>query len=248
MCDAQLHRKVEGTNPFTMAEQAEEGATVRVGKRVFVGNLAWRTSWQDLKDRFRESGNVVYSNVMKDEEGRSKGWGIVEYETPEEALVAIQTLNGADMGGRRILVREDREDRDIKGDGANGAPAPRAPRPERAERPAGGRGAGGRGAGGPPAGGRGRGRGAPEQAGESSGLQIVVQGIPWAYTWQEVKDMFADIGDVERAEVAIGRDGRSRGFATVRFTNAEAAQSGIAKWHDQELEGRRLLVFLDKFA
>ena len=98
-----------------MAEQAEEGATVRVGKRVFVGvgtegacaqeapgqpapphargphpplglaaetqpampapppaarqNLAWRTSWQDLKDRFRESGNVVYSNVMKDEEG-----------------------------------------------------------------------------------------------------------------------------------------------------------------------------------
>ncbi len=85
--------------------------------------------------------------------------------------MAIQTLNGADLGGRRILVREDREDRDIKGDGANGAPAPRAPRPERAERPAGGRGAGGRGAGGP-AGGRGRGRGAPEQAGESSGLQV----------------------------------------------------------------------------
>lgn len=52
-----------------MAELAEEGATVRVGKRVFVGNLAWRTSWQDLKDKFRESGNVVYSNVMKDEEG-----------------------------------------------------------------------------------------------------------------------------------------------------------------------------------
>ncbi len=41
---------------------------------------------------------------------------------------------------------------------------------------------------------------------------------------------------------------RSQGFATVRFVNAEAAQSGISKWHDQELEGRRLLVFLDKFA
>ncbi len=46
--------------------------------------------------------------------GRSKGWGIVEFETPEEALTAINTLNGVEMGGRTILVREDREDRDVK--------------------------------------------------------------------------------------------------------------------------------------
>ena len=58
-----------------MAEQMEyagaEGGegVVRIGKRVFVGNLAWKTSWQDLKDKFRECGNVVYANVMRDEEG-----------------------------------------------------------------------------------------------------------------------------------------------------------------------------------
>lgn len=46
--------------------------------------------------------------------GRSKGWGIVEFETPEEALTAINTLNGVELGGRTILVREDREDRDVK--------------------------------------------------------------------------------------------------------------------------------------
>lgn len=46
--------------------------------------------------------------------GRSKGWGIVEFETPEEALSAINSLNGVDLGGRNILVREDREDRDVK--------------------------------------------------------------------------------------------------------------------------------------
>lgn len=46
--------------------------------------------------------------------GRSKGWGIVEFETPEEALAAINTLNGVELGGRTILVREDREDRDVK--------------------------------------------------------------------------------------------------------------------------------------
>ncbi len=47
-----------------------EGETVvRIGKRCYVGNLAWKTSWQDLKDKFRECGNVVYANVMRDEEG-----------------------------------------------------------------------------------------------------------------------------------------------------------------------------------
>ena len=42
------------------------GEEIRVGRRCFVSNLAWRTSWQDLKDKFRECGNVVYANVMRD--------------------------------------------------------------------------------------------------------------------------------------------------------------------------------------
>ena len=39
------------------------------GRRCFVSNLNWRTSWQDLKDKFRECGDVVYANVVKDEDG-----------------------------------------------------------------------------------------------------------------------------------------------------------------------------------
>uniref|UniRef100_A0A7S0WHE3 RRM domain-containing protein n=1 Tax=Chlamydomonas leiostraca TaxID=1034604 RepID=A0A7S0WHE3_9CHLO len=233
-----------------MAEGQDE--TVRIGKRCFVGNLAWRTSWQDLKDKFRDCGNVVYANVMRDDDGRSKGWGIVEYETPDEALQAINTLNGADLAGRRILVREDREDRDVKAPGApSGAPA--ASRSGR-----GGRGAG-RGAAAAPArgaaaggrGGRGAGRGAPavERTGESSGLQVVVRGIPWSYTWKELKDMFADFGgSVERADVVYGEDGRSRGYGTVRFTTTDAAQAAIDKFNESEWEGRTLSVFMDKFA
>lgn len=227
-----------------------EGDTVRIGKRCYVGNLAWKTSWQDLKDKFREIGNVVYANVMRDDDaGRSKGWGIVEYETPEEAVTAIQQLNGSDLGGRRILVREDREDRDVKVPGEPGAPRePRAPRAPRA--PGAGRGAGrdaavgGRGAG------RGRGRGpaaAPEGA-ESSGLQVVVQGIPWAFTWKELKDLFAEESSVERADVAMGHDGRSRGFGTVRFLDTESALSAVEKYNGSELEGRTLAVFLDRYA
>ena len=57
---------------------------VLIVRPLSTGNLAWRTSWQDLKDKFREVGTVVYANVVKDDGGRSKGWGIVEFETPEE--------------------------------------------------------------------------------------------------------------------------------------------------------------------
>ena len=39
------------------------------GRRCFVSNLNWRTSWQDLKDKFRDCGEVVYANVVKDEDG-----------------------------------------------------------------------------------------------------------------------------------------------------------------------------------
>ncbi|GAX82342.1 hypothetical protein CEUSTIGMA_g9771.t1 [Chlamydomonas eustigma] len=237
-----------------------EDGVVRIGKRVFVGNLAWKTSWQDLKDKFRDCGNVVYANVMKEEGGRSKGWGIVEYENPEEALAAINTQNGTDLAGRRILVREDREDRDVKQYAPeDGSPAPvKAPRaarpprePREPRRDGAGRseGSGRGGRGGRGAGGRGRARApAPERTGESSGLQVVVQGIPWSYTWQDLKDLFTDIDNIEHADIAMGNDGRSRGFGTVKFTDAESAQAAIAKWHDQELEGRRLAVFLDKFA
>ena len=86
-----------------------------------------------------------------------------------QALLAINTNNGVDLGGRRILVREDREDRDVKQQtGEEGIPRP--PRPARAT---GGRGRGrgaadGEGA----APGRGRGRGRAERTGESSGLQV----------------------------------------------------------------------------
>lgn len=83
---------------------------------------------------------------------------------------------------------------------------------------------------------------------QSSGYQIVVQGIPWAYKWSDLKDMFTSQGyAVVRADIAE-RGGRSRGFGTVRFESAEQAQQAIEQFHNSELEGRTLTVRLDKFA
>ena len=65
---------------------------------------------------------------------------------------------------------------------------------------------------------------------------------------QELRPLFDEYGEVERADVVIGRDGRSRGYGTVRFTTVESATAAIEGKHATELEGRTLTVKLDRFA
>ena len=80
------------------------------GCKLYVNNLPWNVSWQGLKDHFRSAGNVVRADVFVGADGRSKGCGIVEFSTPEEAAHAMQTLNDTMLNDRKIFVREDRED------------------------------------------------------------------------------------------------------------------------------------------
>ena len=77
--------------------------------RVYVGNLSWETSWQDLKDHFRSVGEVTHADVMQGSDGRSKGCGLVAFANAHDAASAISTLHDSVLGGRSIFVREDRE-------------------------------------------------------------------------------------------------------------------------------------------
>jgi len=80
--------------------------------RVYVGNLDWGVSWQDLKDHFRSAGEVTFAEVMTEggkSGGRSKGCGIVEFSHASGAQKAINELNDTMINGRQIFVREDRE-------------------------------------------------------------------------------------------------------------------------------------------
>jgi RNA recognition motif-containing protein len=105
------------TNPYARPQPAPQGNSSftanlsAVSNRLFVGNLAYQTSWQDLKDVMRKAGNVAYVEVFADASGKSKGSGIVEFETRQEAVRAIKTLNEMVVDGRPIYLREDREDR-----------------------------------------------------------------------------------------------------------------------------------------
>jgi len=76
--------------------------------RVFVDGIPPGVSWQDLKDHFKEAGNVVFASISMDTNtGKSKGHGIVQYETTTEAQNAIQIMREFPLNGSTLFVRED---------------------------------------------------------------------------------------------------------------------------------------------
>lgn len=87
----------------------DRNAVIAAGNRLYVGNLTYEVQWQDLKDVMRQAGNVLHADILTDKSGRSRGCGIVEFATTEEANRAIDTLNQMEIMGRKIFIREDRE-------------------------------------------------------------------------------------------------------------------------------------------
>jgi len=80
-----------------------------VNKKLYVGNLLYEVSDEDLKTHFSTVGNVISATVIRYRDtDRSKGFGFVEMETEEEAKKAIETLNGQDFKGRKLVVSEAR--------------------------------------------------------------------------------------------------------------------------------------------
>lgn len=84
----------------------ERGAPPGCG--VFVRNLPFSARWQDLKDKFKQAGRVTRADIKMDEDGRSKGWGTVAFEVPEDASRAVSLFDGQRMDGRELEVRLDR--------------------------------------------------------------------------------------------------------------------------------------------
>ena len=78
-----------------------------MGKRLYVGNLPYTVSEQDLIDKFAAIGTVESATLITDRDsGRSKGFGFVEMATDAEAQKAIEEVNGTDYDGRPVTVNE----------------------------------------------------------------------------------------------------------------------------------------------
>ncbi|ORY07262.1 hypothetical protein BCR34DRAFT_603924 [Clohesyomyces aquaticus] len=203
-------------------------------RRVYVGNLSYDVKWHHLKDFMRQAGEVLFADVLLLPNGMSKGCGIVEYATREQAQNAVSTLSNQNLMGRLVYVREDRE------------AEPRFSNPA-SSRGGGEFGGGMRGnyggptgggfAGGPPGGGGGR--------------QVYVANLPYNVGWQDLKDLFrqaAHTGSVLRADVHVAPDGRPKGSGIVAFETADDARNAIQQFNGYDWQGRNLEVREDRFA
>jgi cold-inducible RNA-binding protein len=81
--------------------------------KLYVGNLSYESTEDDLRDAFSNHGEVASVNVITDRDtGRPKGFAFVEMTDSEEAQTAMRSLNGTDLGGRQIKVDEARPRRE----------------------------------------------------------------------------------------------------------------------------------------
>ena len=89
--------------------------------KLYVGNLAFQTTSQELQELFASAGTVESAAVVEDRDtGRSRGFGFVEMATPEEAATAIDQFNGKEFGGRNLTVNEAKPRADRGGGGGRG--------------------------------------------------------------------------------------------------------------------------------
>ncbi len=89
--------------------------------KLYVGNLAFETSSNDLKTLFAQAGTVENVSLIEDREtGRSRGFGFVEMSSKEEGAAAIQQFNGKELGGRALNVNEAKPREDRGGGGGGG--------------------------------------------------------------------------------------------------------------------------------
>jgi len=89
-----------------------------MNNKLYVGNLSFNITENDLHDAFAAFGTVIEANLMTDRmSGRPRGFGFVTMSTDEEAQKAIDGLNGTDLGGRALTVNVARPHKERSGGG-----------------------------------------------------------------------------------------------------------------------------------
>lgn len=221
--------------------------------QLVVHNLPPHVRWQDVKDLFRRAGTVLRADVHPPSQDSRVGScvGTVLFATQSDAHRAINTLHGYTWHGRILDVALDHElvtsDERVTGclpsDGADtlgsrssnlahGAPSDETgttdassnhSRPSSDIWPA----------------------TAPLPY---PGRVLFVGNLPFHCQWQDLKDLFRAAGNIQRADVALNAEGRSRGFGTVLFASPEDAQTAVRLYHGYEYNGRTLKVHFDRHA
>ncbi|KAJ6450737.1 hypothetical protein DFH09DRAFT_1016269 [Mycena vulgaris] len=214
-------------------EEAVEFAKVSKREhRVYVGNLSYEVRYRDLIEFMRGAGEVLFAEVLVTPTGVSKGCGIVEFASQEDSQRAVRELSEMPLLGRPVFIREDRETEArfgatpvpgkigmaMAGQGLNAAPPPRPASHNYFGTQA------------------------------NPGNQLYVGNLPYQAGWQDLKDLFRVAGNIIRADINLGADGRPKGSGTVVFETPKDAAAAISMYHGTDWYGRTLEVREDRYA
>jgi len=202
--------------------------------RVYVGNLSYDVKYRDLMEFMRGAGEVLFAEVLVTPTGVSKGCGIVEFASQEDAQRSVRELSEQALLGRPVFIREDRETESrfgatpvpgkigmaMAGQGLHAQPPPRPPSHNFF------------------------GHANPNNPGN----QLYVGNLPYQAGWQDLKDLFRSAGNIIRADINIGADGRPKGSGTVIFETSKDAQQAIGMYNGFDWYGRILEVREDRYA
>ena len=109
-------------NPIRSFFASQKGERyICMSTKLYVGNLAFQTTSQELQELFAQAGTVESASVVEDRDtGRSRGFAFVEMSTKEEATAAIDQFNGKEVGGRALKVNEAKPRENRGGGGGRG--------------------------------------------------------------------------------------------------------------------------------
>eukprot|EP00124_Ichthyophonus_hoferi_P005006 Ihof_evm2s637 gene=Ihof_evmTU2s637 len=216
------------------------GPLPNAGCRLFLGNIHFTVTSQELKDAMSTVGDIKNVEMMTFPDGRSKGCAIVEYVREDAAKRALSELSTLEFSGRQIYIREDREAE--KGNiyphyKTQSARRSRSPYQSRRSPPPRLNPINDRYSTLPP---RLTSRVTSARASETDpDCQVYVGNLNYSVSWQDLKDFFRVAGfDVVRTEILAGPDGLSRGAGTVLLRNAREAAAAIAALNRTLFRGR----------
>ncbi|XP_018620473.1 myelin expression factor 2-like isoform X2 [Scleropages formosus] len=208
--------------------------------RVFISNIPYDMKWQAIKDLMRQKvGEVTYVELFKDAEGKSRGYGVVEFKDEEFVKKAIEVMNRYDLNGRPLNIKEDPDGEHARrmlqravgmypgGCGPEGLRSGMNFPPSIINNP----------------------NVPPEiihslQAGRL-GSTVFVANLDFKVGWKKLKEVFSMAGVVKRADVKEEKNGKSRGMGTVTFEEAFEAVQAVSMFNGQMLFDRPMLVKMD---
>ncbi|XP_051896418.1 myelin expression factor 2 [Pristis pectinata] len=234
-------KKSNRFHPYSKDKTANGDKKAYNRNRVFISNIPYDTKWQVIKDLMREKvGDVIYVELFKDAEGKSRGCGVVEFKTEDLVTKALDVMNKYDLGGRPLTIKEDTDGEHARRamQRAGGGSYPGGPGldisspivnlpPNLVNNP----------------------NIPPEvltalQAGRLLPT-VFVANLDFKVGWKKLKEVFSMAGTVKRADIKEDKDGKSRGIGTVIFEQPLEAVQAISMFNGQLLFDRPMHVKMD---